>query len=525
MRFTEGMDFLKNISTFGQRQLSGVNQDYKVIVLYLVSALGVAVMILLGIIAFGHSKHWLGIADLTAAIGVTLNAVYLRKTGNYNFASHIGTASMGLFFLFLFITRSALYTGPLWFYTYPLFALYLMGSTRGAMMTLLLFTFAMASQFLARIWLALPSYPIDFLIGFVPSFFLVFLYAYLYERIVERNREQLESINEGLDRKIMDQTLELRVSNESLKSMKVDLERRVAVRTADLSNTNQKLTLEIERHKRTAEALKTAKEAADKANRAKSEFLANMSHELRTPLNHIIGFTDLVVGKNFGDLNETQEEYLGDVLHSSKHLLSLINDILDLSKVEAGKLELNLGRVNIKEVLEGSLVMIKEKALKHRIRVEKDLDGIAEVMRADERKLKQIMYNLLSNAVKFTSDHGVIMVTARHLTAVHGQRASDGGTTAQLPERQHPHSGVNGELLEISVRDSGIGIKAEDLERIFKPFEQVDSKESRRYQGTGLGLSLTKSLVELHGGKIWAESEGEGKGSVFRFVLPIGRAA
>ena len=158
--------------------------------------------------------------------------------------------------------------------------------------------------------------------------------------------------------------------------------------------------------------LKMAVDKARESDRMKSEFLANMSHELRTPLNHIIGFTELVADKKFGDLNEVQEEYLNDALHSSKHLLSLINDVLDLSKVEAGKLELQLSEVNLKMILENSLIMIKEKVMKHKIQLSTQIDGIPETITADERKLKQILYNLLSNAVKFTPDGGKIRLTA-----------------------------------------------------------------------------------------------------------------
>jgi signal transduction histidine kinase len=237
-----------------------------------------------------------------------------------------------------------------------------------------------------------------------------------------------------------------------------------------------------------------------------------MSHELRTPLNHIIGFTELVIDKNFGELNKTQEEYLTDVHDSSKHLLSLINDILDLSKVEAGKLELKLKNVDIKTLLENSMGMIKERALKNGIQLSMDLDGIPEIIRGDERKLKQIMYNLLSNAAKFTPDGGSIRLCAEKV-----QRPGN----AVGREKWNVGESARKAFLLISVEDTGIGLNREDLDRIFTPFEQVDGSASRRYQGTGLGLSLTKSLVELHGGKIRAESQGPGKGSTFHIYIPL----
>jgi signal transduction histidine kinase len=244
-----------------------------------------------------------------------------------------------------------------------------------------------------------------------------------------------------------------------------------------------------------------------KASKAKSDFLANMSHELRTPLNHIIGFTELVLDRAFGDLNQTQAEYLNDVHNSSKHLLSLINDILDLSKIEAGKLEFKPSLVKIRDILENSLVMIREKTLKHGIKITTDLDGIPESINADERKLKQILYNLLSNAVKFTPENGSILLAAKHIcnSDKHSQGLSNSATS----------------YLQISVEDSGVGIKKTDLEKIFEPFEQAESSASGRFQGTGLGLSLTKSLVKLHEGKIWAESGGEGKGASFIFCIPV----
>jgi PAS domain S-box-containing protein len=275
------------------------------------------------------------------------------------------------------------------------------------------------------------------------------------------------------------------------------------------------ITRDISERKR-VEQLNQAKLAAEAANKAKSEFLANMSHELRTPLNHIIGFTELVTDGKVGALNETQEEYLGDVLHSSKHLLSLINDILDLSKVEAGKLVLDLKEVRLTALLEGSLVMIQEKAKRHGIRFKMNLDDIPQKVRADERRLRQVMYNLLSNAVKFTPDGGEIRVTC---TLAESSKVKKGlGEASNGPSVEEPAEAKH--WISISVSDNGIGIREEDLERIFKPFEQVDNTASRKYQGTGLGLSLTRRLVELHGGRIWAESKGEGKGSTFCFILP-----
>jgi signal transduction histidine kinase len=272
--------------------------------------------------------------------------------------------------------------------------------------------------------------------------------------------------------------------------------------------------------------LMIAKEKAESANRTKSEFLANMSHELRTPLNHIIGFTELVLDKNFGDLNEVQEEYLNDVHHSSNHLLSLINDILDLSKVEANKLELEPSDLDLTMLLGNSLVMIKEKAMKHGIKLLTNMDGIPETITADERKLKQILYNLLSNAVKFTPDGGKINLEAGMVDCVirKGRRNNDPERLQVIKDRvngKNVHNRKARKCLQISVSDTGIGIKSEDQEHIFNPFDQVENSASRRFQGTGLGLSLSKNLVELHGGSIWVESKGEGQGSTFSLILPI----
>jgi PAS domain S-box-containing protein len=292
------------------------------------------------------------------------------------------------------------------------------------------------------------------------------------------------------------------------------LDQRVWERTVELSEKNEELRHEIDKRKK-------AQELSERANKAKSDFLANMSHELRTPLNHIIGFTELVADKHFGPLNEIQEEYLNDVLNSSRHLLSLINDILDLSKVEAGKMVLNLSNVRLPTLLATSLNMIREKAIKHKIQLTSEIDNSPKRIRADERKLKQIMYNLLSNAAKFTPDEGLIHVTAKSIKARKGHLITSSGKKISLPLAGSHTGNKPREYIEIMVSDTGIGVTSEDITKIFAPFEQVESDTNRKYQGTGLGLPLSKRLVELHGGWIWAESDGPDKGSQFYVVIPV----
>ena len=262
--------------------------------------------------------------------------------------------------------------------------------------------------------------------------------------------------------------------------------------------TELNLTLEKKVRERTVQ-YEEAKQTAELASKAKSEFLSSMSHELRTPLNAILGFSQVLQEKYFGELNQKQAEYVNNILESGQHLLSLINDILDLSKIEAGKMGLELSQVRIKDLLESSLVMIKEKALAHRIslntEIAKELDNL--LITADERKVKQIIFNLLSNAAKFTPDGGTISM-----------------------------SGVKTEKeLLISVTDTGIGIEKNEQEKIFGGFYQVASALSNKTPGTGLGLPLTRSMVEMHGGKLWVESEGLGKGSRFTFTLPLSNPA
>jgi signal transduction histidine kinase len=264
----------------------------------------------------------------------------------------------------------------------------------------------------------------------------------------------------------------------------------------------------------------------ENANKAKSDFLANMSHELRTPLNHIIGFAEIISDNHCGELNEQQADMLKDILNSGKHLLSLINDILDLSKVEAGKVALELVDVNLEGLLKKSLTMVKERALKHGIRLSASINDIPVYVRADERKIKQILYNLLSNAVKFTLDGGEVLLSTKIIKGIVrlGRRWDDSEEIMifeRPAEEADLSTGSVSECIELTVSDTGIGIAKENQSQIFNNFEQIESSSSRSHEGTGIGLSLTKKLVELHGGKIWVESEGKNKGSTFRFVLPI----
>jgi signal transduction histidine kinase len=230
----------------------------------------------------------------------------------------------------------------------------------------------------------------------------------------------------------------------------------------------------------------------ERASKHKSEFLANMSHELRTPLNAIIGFSQVLREQMFGNVNEKQAEYLDDIISSGNHLLSLINDVLDLSKVEAGQVELEVGPFSVQEALERGVVMVRERATKDGVQVALTADPDIDVVEGDERRIRQVIFNLLSNAVKFTPAGGTVDVTAAQ---------------------------AKGEV-RVSVADTGPGIAPQDHERIFEEFQQTETGVEQR-EGTGLGLALSKRLVELHGGRIWVDSE-LGKGSTFVFTLPLG---
>ncbi len=270
------------------------------------------------------------------------------------------------------------------------------------------------------------------------------------------------------------------------------------LRASPVKDENGKITgilqtgLDITAHKHSEEKLTQAKLEAEAANRTKSEFLANMSHELRTPLNSVIGFSDILLERVFGELNEKQHKYITNISTSGKHLLELINDILDLSKVEAGKMELNYSEFSIYPVFEEVRTVLTPLAQSKSLEIVFNTESGFTTLEADRNRLIQVLYNLASNAIKFTPKGGKVFISCKK----------------------------NGNLAIISVTDTGIGISAEDQKKLFHPFTQIDASASRQYCGTGLGLALVKKIVNLHHGEIWVESTVE-KGSTFTISIPL----
>jgi signal transduction histidine kinase len=260
----------------------------------------------------------------------------------------------------------------------------------------------------------------------------------------------------------------------------IELLRTFATQSA-LAIQNARLFREIEQKSRELEA----------ASRHKSEFLASMSHELRTPLNAIIGFSEVLSERMFGDINEKQAEYLADILESGRHLLSLINDILDLSKIEAGRMDLDPTAFDLPTAIENTLILVRERAQRRGIDLARIVDHRLGIIRADERKVKQVLLNLLSNALKFTPEGGRILLRAD----------------------------IEDRAARVSVTDTGVGIAPEDQKTVFEEFRQVGSS-ARKIEGTGLGLAISRKLIELHGGKLWVDSK-VGEGSTFAFTLPL----
>jgi PAS domain S-box-containing protein len=273
---------------------------------------------------------------------------------------------------------------------------------------------------------------------------------------------------------------------------------------------------DVTEHKRFERTLQEKNIELEHANRMKSEFLATMSHELRTPLNAIIGFSEALKDGLMGPTSATQQEYIGDIFASGQHLLSLINDILDLSKVEAGMMTLELEAADLNSLLSNSLSIVKEKAVAQRIRLELEAAEDLGQPLLDTRKTKQIVYNLLANAVKFSANGGRVTFRARRVS-----RNTVGILSGAWPVHSFPLADNEyNEFLEISVRDSGIGISKDNMVKLFQAFSQIDSSLARKFEGTGLGLAMVKQLAELHGGSV-AVASAEGEGACFAVWLPL----
>jgi PAS domain S-box-containing protein len=257
----------------------------------------------------------------------------------------------------------------------------------------------------------------------------------------------------------------------------------------------------------------------ENASRMKSEFLANMSHELRTPLNAIIGFSEVLKDGLIGDVSDQQQAFIGDIFNSGKHLLSLINDILDLSKVEAGKMMIDLEPADLSSLFANSLSIVREKAAARNVRLSMEVAENLGPVETDARKLKQIVYNLLSNAVKFSNEGGEVVLRAGRVPRAKVGELSGFGMGRSFPLAESDFA----EFVEITVTDSGIGISPDGLEQLFKPFSQIDSGLARKFEGTGLGLAMVKLLADLQDGAVGVES-AVGKGSCFTTWLPLRHA-
>lgn len=308
----------------------------------------------------------------------------------------------------------------------------------------------------------------------------------------------------------------LKQTQEALESQAARMEDEIMRRAQDIQKTNQELAAAAEQLRANNDEIASKNAQLEQASRTKSEFLANMSHELRTPLNSIIGFSDVLKAGLGGVMNQKQSEYLAHISQSGQHLLALINDILDLSKVEAGKMELDLTESDIRALLDASLYILREKSISRRIETVFDIAPDLQQVQVDERKFKQILFNLVSNAIKFSKPGTQVQIAARRVPRSEVGRPDIGRAYRVLPTSV----GDFKEFLELSVSDQGIGISHEGLNELFRPFTQVDSSLSRRFEGTGLGLVMVMRLTELHQGGLSVSSK-ENEGTRFTVWLPL----
>ena len=440
--------FFDTVTLSGLEDHDNLDISRRIRLLHLLTLTGTSMLLIMAVIVYREGITHLAIIDSTTAVIFIIMRIYLKKTGDYKNIGLAGLIVILLFFLFFYVSGGNNNTGYLWAYTLPLLASFLLGSRRGLFIDILFIFLIILSNCLPIPLKTL--YPMEFKIRFILAFFTVSMFSYYMELLRENTNTRLISKNNNLDRLI------------------------IGLKKTELQ-------------------LMESKEQAEESNRSKSEFLRNMSHELRTPLNHIIGFSQIIKDGIPGPVNEEQKEFLGDILESSSHLLSLINDLLDISRIESGKETINLESVNIEATIKEVIDMFQSKKNNNELKIILNTEPFPTEILADKRKIVQILYNLLSNAVKFTKNEECITISAR----------------------------ANKADIIISIKDTGIGLEAKSRDLIFESFGQVENNLTRKFEGTGLGLAITKNLVKLHGGKIWVESDGLGKGSTFSFTIPI----
>ncbi|MHB8770626.1 MAG: sensor histidine kinase [Syntrophales bacterium] len=420
-----------------------------------------------GIFRLSEGKTGMGVFELVTAASYTFSIFYGRQKEELETPITLNIGLSALLLLYLLLQSGTHEYIMFWLYLFPVIQFLLLGPAKGLRYCLLFLIGAAAVLFMLQGDITGTSVlRKEMAIPFMLSLGVMTLITYGYELIRERYRTEMQ-----------------------------EHQRRLVQETAKLL---------------------IAKQTAEHASHVKSQFLANMSHELRTPLNAIIGFTELILNRDVGEINDTQQEYLADVLNSGRHLLSLINDILDLAKVEAGRMDLDMGTVDPRELLDECLAMVGQAARGRDVELETTVDGLPGTIRADARKVKQVVNNLLSNAVKFTPAGGRVTLSGTTLRREGGRWLDAKGDEPPPSVTLH-----DGEWIRIAVTDTGIGILPEDIERIFEPFEQGDGSTGRRVQGTGLGLSLTRKLVALQGGAIWAASAGPNRGATLTCLLPL----
>ena len=379
---------------------------------------GIVVMGVLGMFGVIRGVFSVVLADFSSVIFLTTILLLFHRSGSYKTLSRIGVSVIGFVFVYLLADGGDNESAFVWYYTFPLFATFLLGSIRGLVVSLVLMVLAAVVFLFDPLFPDWADYPASLEIRFMVAFIVVSLFSFLFQRLQEKSYAEIY---------------------------------------------------------KSADDLELAKNVAEQANQAKSEFLMSMSHELRTPLNHIRGFTELVQNEIAGPVNSRQKEYLGDVIDSSDHLLALINDILDMSKIEAGKFTLDIEPIDLTSFVRGALSMATETAADRGISLSAENNSNVARFKGDERKLRQVIYNLVSNAVKFTPDGGRVFVEVVDW---------------------------DNKSLRFAVSDTGIGVEPANIERIFSPFEQEDKSASRPFQGTGIGLAISKRIVELHSGTI-----------------------